>query len=131
MATDSVGTLQWQQAEASVPPKLVLLDQTRLPGEEVFLDCSDVETVAEAIESLRVRGAPAIGVAAAYGTAIGAWQARGTDGMRDSITASMQRLARTRPTAVSSTPFCWQPPRKSRLTIRTFAGASENMVLSC
>lgn len=101
MATDSVGTLQWQQAEASVPPKLVLLDQTRLPGEEVFLDCSDVETVAEAIESLRVRGAPAIGVAAAYGTAIGAWQARGTDGMRDNITASMQRLARTRPTAVN------------------------------
>jgi methylthioribose-1-phosphate isomerase len=48
-----------------------LLDQTRLPGEINYLDCRDVETVWEAIRSLRVRGAPAIGVAAAMGVVVG------------------------------------------------------------
>ena len=60
---------------------LRLLDQTQLPEREAYLDCTDVETVAEAIESLRVRGAPAIGVAAAFGVVIGAQEAvwRGMD----------------------------------------------------
>lgn len=49
-----------------------LIDQTRLPGELVYLDCRDVETVWEAIRSLRVRGAPAIGIAAAMGVVVGA-----------------------------------------------------------
>lgn len=47
--------------------ELRLLDQTRLPQAEVYVSCRDVETVYEAIASLRVRGAPAIGIAAAYG----------------------------------------------------------------
>lgn len=46
---------------------LTLLDQTRLPGEIVYLDCDSIESVFEAIAMLRVRGAPAIGIAAAYG----------------------------------------------------------------
>src|SRR5687768_15506318 len=50
---------------------LRLIDQTRLPTELVYLDCRDVETVWEAIKQLRVRGAPAIGIAAAYGVCIG------------------------------------------------------------
>ena len=49
-----------------------LIDQTRLPTEYVEIDCRDVPAVWEAIKSLRVRGAPAIGVAAAYGAVIGA-----------------------------------------------------------
>ncbi len=57
---------------------LRLIDQTRLPTEYVEMDCHDVETVWEAIKSLRVRGAPAIGVAAAYGAVIGA-KSRGWD----------------------------------------------------
>lgn len=48
-----------------------LLDQRRLPTEEVYLDCRDYREVAEAIRSLAVRGAPAIGIAAAYGLVIG------------------------------------------------------------
>ena len=51
---------------------LRLIDQTRLPTEFVEIDCHDVPTVWEAIKLLRVRGAPAIGVAAAYGAVIGA-----------------------------------------------------------
>ena len=48
-----------------------LLDQTLLPTEVVYRDCRTVEEVWEAIRSLRVRGAPAIGVAAAYGVVLG------------------------------------------------------------
>ena len=51
---------------------LRLIDQTLLPTEFVEIDCRDVPAVWEAIKSLRVRGAPAIGVAAAYGAVIGA-----------------------------------------------------------
>src|SRR5262249_11895915 len=51
---------------------LRLLDQTLLPGRCEVLACVQVEDVAEAIRTLRVRGAPAIGVAAAYGLALGA-----------------------------------------------------------
>jgi methylthioribose-1-phosphate isomerase len=51
---------------------LRLIDQTRLPTEYVEIDCRDVPSVWEAIRSLRVRGAPAIGVAAAYGAVLGA-----------------------------------------------------------
>src|SRR6476469_5678924 len=48
-----------------------MIDQTRLPGELVDIQCRDVETVREAIKSLRVRGAPAIGIAAAMGVVVG------------------------------------------------------------
>ena len=101
MTADPVATLHWREAADSVPPALVLLDQTRLPVDEILLDCVDVEAVAEAIESLRVRGAPAIGVAAAYGVAIGAWHARGSGRLSEGVSAAIERLARTRPTAVN------------------------------
>jgi len=80
-----------------------LIDQTRLPLELAYRDCRDVESVAEAIEMLRVRGAPAIGIAAAYGTALAARLA--VDGppsrFRASVRGAMERLATTRPTAVN------------------------------
>ena len=101
MASETIATLSWRDAADAAPPALLLLDQTRLPVEVVCLDCEDVESIAEAIESLRVRGAPAIGVAAAYGTAIGAWHARGSAAMAELVGASIDRLARTRPTAVN------------------------------
>src|SRR5687767_12563472 len=69
---------------------LVILDQRALPGEERWLRCTDVEQVADAIETLAVRGAPAIGIAAAYGAAIA-----------DDFEHALERLARTRPTAVN------------------------------
>ncbi len=101
MTADPVPTLRWREAATSEPPALVLLDQTQLPVDEILLECVDVEAVAEAIESLRVRGAPAIGVAAAYGAAIGAWHARGSGHLVEGVSVAIERLARTRPTAVN------------------------------
>jgi methylthioribose-1-phosphate isomerase len=73
---------------------LHLLDQRRLPAEEAWLRCETPEQVADAIRSLAVRGAPAIGIAAAYGLALAA--GRGED-----LTAAAALLADTRPTAVN------------------------------
>jgi methylthioribose-1-phosphate isomerase len=73
---------------------LLILDQRRLPDEERWLRCTTVEEVAAAIETLAVRGAPAIGVAAAYGLVLAA--AAGED-----VERAAERLARTRPTAVN------------------------------
>ena len=56
-----------------------LIDQRRLPNEEVYLDCRDYQAVAEAIRTLAVRGAPAIGVTAALGLAVGAQCHRGRE----------------------------------------------------
>jgi methylthioribose-1-phosphate isomerase len=75
-------------------PKVVLLDQRRLPDEEVELECRTVEELVVAIHELAIRGAPAIGVAAAYGLALAA--ARGDD--LDSAAAA---LGASRPTAVN------------------------------
>ena len=82
---------------------LDLIDQTRLPNELVHITCRDVETVAEAIEQLRVRGAPAIGVAAAYGVVVGAQLAadKQPNAFRASVLETIDRLAATRPTAVN------------------------------
>jgi methylthioribose-1-phosphate isomerase len=70
---------------------LHILDQRALPDDERWLECTTVEQVASAIETLAVRGAPAIGVAAAYGVVLGA----------DEVDGTIARLARTRPTAVN------------------------------
>ena len=61
-------TLRWA---GDVDGHLVLLDQTRLPAETAYLECRTVEDVWQAIKRLSVRGAPAIGVAAAYGVCVG------------------------------------------------------------
>ncbi len=82
---------------------LRLIDQTRLPGELVHLDCHGVATLFEAIRSLRVRGAPAIGVAAAYGVCLAAQQATVSSNaafQRD-IEQAIEYLATSRPTAVN------------------------------
>ena len=77
-------------------PKVVLLDQRRLPDEEVELECRTVDELVVAIRELAIRGAPAIGVAAAYGLALAA--ARGED-----VGAAAAALAGSRPTAVNLT----------------------------
>jgi methylthioribose-1-phosphate isomerase len=73
---------------------VVLLDQRRLPETEVELRCESAEEVAEAIRALAIRGAPAIGVAAAYGFALAAEQG-------EDLEAAYDALASTRPTAVN------------------------------
>jgi methylthioribose-1-phosphate isomerase len=82
---------------------LKMLDQRLLPNEEVWLEYTDHETVAEAITTMVVRGAPAIGVAAAYGAAFGAQSifAADFDEFRREFRAVCQLLGATRPTAVN------------------------------
>ena len=60
-------------------PKVVLLDQRRLPDEEVELECRSVDELVVAIRELAIRGAPAIGVAAAYGLALAAERGEDVD----------------------------------------------------
>jgi methylthioribose-1-phosphate isomerase len=81
---------------------IVAIDQTRLPAEERLLHISDVATLAEAIRSLRIRGAPALGVAGALGIALAVRQAQreGTD-LRAAADQAAVTLAATRPTAVN------------------------------
>ncbi|NMB76095.1 MAG: S-methyl-5-thioribose-1-phosphate isomerase [Myxococcales bacterium] len=80
-----------------------ILDQRRLPQEEVWLKIGSVEELSRAIETLSVRGAPAIGIAAAYGCALAARQAGAVGPARAlaAVRAAAERLARTRPTAVN------------------------------
>ena len=75
-------------------PVLVLLDQTRLPAEEVELVCTDVPALVRAIRTLAVRGAPVLGIAGAYGVALAAL--RGFD-----VEEAAELLASARPTAVN------------------------------
>jgi methylthioribose-1-phosphate isomerase len=79
---------------------LELLDQTRLPGEEAWLRCEQPEQVADAIRRLAVRGAPAIGVAAAYGLALGVRGEAAAD-PRTRFEELAGLLGDTRPTAVN------------------------------
>ena len=90
-------TLQWLDG------RLRLLDQTRLPGEEVYLDLQSYSDLASAIKELKVRGAPAIGVAAAYGVVLGAAKirARTKGDFVVQLEVVLQTLASTRPTAVN------------------------------
>ncbi len=83
--------------------QLELLDQTRLPLQVEIVSCRDTATLFEAIVSLRVRGAPAIGIAAAYGVVLGAQATWGQPlaEARKTILATCEYLARSRPTAVN------------------------------
>ncbi len=99
-SAEDVATLHWSDDAGG---HLVLIDQTQLPGEMVLLACHDVETVWEAIRSLRVRGAPAIGIAAAYGVCVGLkpHRAASAAGFREELLRLVDYLASSRPTAVN------------------------------
>jgi methylthioribose-1-phosphate isomerase len=102
MASTAPKSVMWR---GNVDGCLVLLDQTKLPAECTFLDCLDVPTVWEAIKQLRVRGAPAIGIAAAYGVCVATrdcvkhdWN---LDQFRTKAKEAIDYLATSRPTAVN------------------------------
>ncbi len=88
------------------PGVLTLIDQTKLPTEEVYVDLKTLEEVAVAIETMVVRGAPAIGITAAFGVALAE-----REGM--SAKEADARLRRTRPTAVN---LFWALDRMQKLT---------------
>ncbi len=90
--------VQWSPGK---PVRLV--DQTLIPRQLTYIDCLTIDTLAEAIRTLRVRGAPAIGIAAAYGLCLAAdlsGAALGADLVRD-LEAAASVLRATRPTAVN------------------------------
>jgi methylthioribose-1-phosphate isomerase len=103
-----VETIQWTD------DGVVMIDQTRLPREEVFVTCRDYDAVAEAIRSMVIRGAPAIGVAAAMGVAIGVLKAK-PEGLDEQVDRICATLAATRPTAVN---LFWAIDRMKRLYAR-------------
>ncbi|MYG41189.1 MAG: S-methyl-5-thioribose-1-phosphate isomerase [Nitrospira sp. SB0677_bin_15] len=92
-----IPTVEWKEGH------VWLLDQSRLPGHTELLECTDVAAVASAIQELKVRGAPAIGVTAAMGVALGAQSVFETDVpvFERKILAICDQLAATRPTAVN------------------------------
>lgn len=83
--------------------KLILLDQTKLPIQVDYLECKDYKSVAQAIKTMKVRGAPAIGVAAAYGLVLAAYENRrlAEPNFSKKLQEAVEHLQLTRPTAVN------------------------------
>src|SRR5262245_49769481 len=100
-----IATIQWTN------DGVVMIDQTRLPLEEKYVTCRTYEEVATAIKDMIIRGAPAIGVAAAMGVAIGVLRANVVD-LDAQVETICKTLAATRPTAVN---LFWAIDRMKRL----------------
>jgi methylthioribose-1-phosphate isomerase len=111
-ATAPFETVCWQGDAAS--GCVLLIDQTRLPTEFVAIECRDVPAVWEAIRTLRVRGAPAIGIAAAFGSVLGARAGGTSDGaiMLRALHEATATLRTSRPTAVN---LFWALDRMDRV----------------
>src|ERR1700675_538880 len=88
---------------AREPDAVVMIDQRKLPGEEVYVRCTTAAEVARAIKTMVIRGAPAIGVAAALGIALGMRRstATGTQKFAAEFYRICELMAGTRPTAVN------------------------------
>lgn len=106
---NSFRTIEWKNN------RVLMIDQRKLPGEEVYVKCATFEEVAECIRKLVIRGAPAIGIAAAMGMALGA-RSIGNDSPYEKFAERMriisEHLAATRPTAVN---LFWAIGRMNRL----------------
>ncbi|MBD3181394.1 S-methyl-5-thioribose-1-phosphate isomerase, partial [Candidatus Poribacteria bacterium] len=92
-----LSTIEWHEG------KVVMIDQTLLPNELKYIHCDTVEKVWEAIKMLRVRGAPAIGIAGALGIVIGIWNSKAQDypTFKLQLDKAADYLATSRPTAVN------------------------------
>ncbi len=86
-------TIKWDK------DRVILIDQRRLPEEEVYVECTEYNQVADAIEKMVIRGAPAIGVAASFGVALGLMKVQGTENLDKEFDRILSRFERTRPTA--------------------------------
>lgn len=99
----------------SLTDSVDLIDQTRLPGHKELIACISEKQMAEAIKSMKVRGAPAIGVAGAFGIYLGLKHYSGTE---KEISAHLKKvhrlLAETRPTAVN---LCWALDRTLKVVL--------------
>lgn len=113
--------------------KMLILDQTKLPGEEVYIEMKTKEDVWDAIFKLKVRGAPAIGVAAAYGLYISTRDFQGTKvkEFREYVRETSRYLNSARPTAVN---LSWALKRCEDMLdryIKAFDNAADGFLCSC
>lgn len=92
-----IRTLEWTDSGVR------FIDQTKLPTEEIYLDCNSHEEVADVIRNMVVRGAPAIGVAAAMGIALGVKNSKATnlEDLKEEFDRICDVIGKTRPTAVN------------------------------
>ena len=107
-----VTTIEWRNH------KIRMIDQTKLPEELIYLDIDDLEVLGEAIQSLRVRGAPAIGIAAAFGMIIGArhfWSEDKAEFLNQ-VNRTAEYLNSTRPTAVN---LSWATARMTEVATKS------------
>lgn len=86
-------TIEWKD------DRVVMIDQRKLPEVEVYLECKDHEEVAQAIEKMVIRGAPAIGIAAAFGVVLGVMKVESAASLDSDFLRICRRLEKTRPTA--------------------------------
>lgn len=99
------------------------LNTLKLPWEEEYLETEEYERLAKAIESMEIRGAPAIGVAAAFGVALAASKYVGDlEGLRSELLKSIERFSRTRPTAVN---LFWALNRMKDVVLRRYGSVEE------
>ncbi|MBV9300624.1 MAG: S-methyl-5-thioribose-1-phosphate isomerase [Acidobacteriaceae bacterium] len=103
LSENTFETIEWK------PEGVVMIDQTRLPGETVYVTCRSYVEVADAIRNMVIRGAPAIGVAAAMGVALGSLQ---SDDLDRDMPVICKALRETRPTAVN---LFWAIDRMQRV----------------
>jgi methylthioribose-1-phosphate isomerase len=109
-------TIEWKN------DKVILLDQRRLPSEEIYVEYSDYKSLADAIKAMVVRGAPAIGVAAAMGVALGALgvDAKNHEEFIQKMEKVCDTLLKTRPTAVNL-PWAVERMKKVYLNFSDFS----------
>ncbi len=119
-------TVSWR---GGLPGRIRLLDQTRLPLEQQYVEIDAVEELRAAIHALVVRGAPAIGVAAAYGVVLAAQErlAAGRDEFARHVRAGAERLASARPTAVN---LFWALRRMQTRLERELRSGAEPLALA-
>jgi methylthioribose-1-phosphate isomerase len=86
-------TIEWKKN------KVIMIDQRKLPEREVYVECTDHNQVAEAVEKMIIRGAPAIGIAAGYGVVLGLLRVESEEDLDKEFDRIYRRLERTRPTA--------------------------------
>ena len=106
-----IPTIEWKDG------RVLMLDQTKLPTEVTYIDCQDCKTVAKGIKDLWIRGAPAIGIAAAMGIALAAQDIRAKDfeGFYKKLLPSCDHLAKQRPTAVN---LFWAIERMKKFAVK-------------
>ena len=98
MEMQTFRTIEWKNN------RVLMIDQRKLPAEEVYIECTTFEQVAECIRNLTIRGAPAIGIAAAMGMALGALEIDNDCSykkLEEHMKNVSQHMALTRPTAVN------------------------------